>query len=204
MASAINDEMKMAAAQALAKLAKEDVPDSVIKAYGGEKFKFGRNYIIPKPLDPRVLLWEAPAVAKAAMETGVARQPIADLDAYRDALESRFGRSKRSCGCSFTKRSSLPKRIVFPEGTEDKILRASQIVLDEEIATPILLGNEQVIREKIKMLDLDLTGRGDRRIRPPRPSWTSTPRSSTICASGRVSAGPMRAASCSAGRSTSA
>ena len=85
MATAINDEMKLAAAHALAKLAKEDVPDSVIKAYGGEKIKFGRDYIIPKPLDPRVLLWEAPAVAKAAMETGVARKPIDDLDAYRDS-----------------------------------------------------------------------------------------------------------------------
>jgi len=158
MASAINDEMKMAAAQALAKLAKEDVPDSVIKAYGGEKFKFGRNYIIPKPLDPRVLLWEAPAVAKAAMETGVARQPIADLDVYRDALESRFGRSKEIMRVFIHKARQSPKRIVFPEGAEDKILRASQIILDEEIATPILLGNENVIREKIKMLDLDLPG----------------------------------------------
>ena len=93
MASAINDEMKLAASHALARLAKEDVPDSVIKAYGGQRFRFGREYIIPKPLDPRVLLWEAPAVAKAAMETGVARKPIENLDAYRDSLESRFGRS---------------------------------------------------------------------------------------------------------------
>ncbi|MBI5474173.1 MAG: NADP-dependent malic enzyme, partial [Ignavibacteriae bacterium] len=94
MASAINDEMKLAAANALATLAKEDVPDSVIKAYGGKPIKFGRDYIIPKPLDPRVLLWEAPAVARAAMETGVARKPIDNIDAYRDSLESRFGRGK--------------------------------------------------------------------------------------------------------------
>jgi malate dehydrogenase (oxaloacetate-decarboxylating)(NADP+) len=158
MATAINDEMKMAAAQALATLAKEDVPDSVIKAYGGEKIRFGRGYLIPKPLDPRVLLWEAPAVAKAAMETGVARNPIENLDAYRDALEARFGRSKSLMRVVIHKAQRAPKRIVFPEGSEEKILRASQIVLDEEIARPILLGNEGVIRQKVKMLDLDLTG----------------------------------------------
>ncbi len=158
MASTINDEMKLAASHALAALAKEDVPDSVIKAYGGEKIKFGRNYIIPKPLDPRVLLWEAPAVAKAAMETGVARKPIADLDAYRDQLESRFGRSKEIMRVFIHKAQKAPKRIDFPEGNEEKILRASQIILDEEIATPILLGNRTVIEERTKALDLDLKG----------------------------------------------
>jgi malate dehydrogenase (oxaloacetate-decarboxylating)(NADP+) len=157
MASAINDEMKLAAAHALATLAKEDVPDSVIKAYGGEKIKFGRNYIIPKPLDPRVLLWEAPAVAKAAMETGVARQPIADLDAYRDQLESRFGRSKEIMRIFIHKAQKAPKRIVFPEGSEEKILRATQIILDEEIAKPILLGSKAAIEAQAKTLDLDLT-----------------------------------------------
>ena len=158
MATAINDEMKLAASHALARLAKEDVPDSVIKAYGGERLKFGRNYIIPKPLDPRVLLWEAPAVAKAAMLSGVARKPIEDLDAYRDALESRFGRSKQLMRIFIHKAQRAPKRIVFPEGSEDKILRASQIILDEEIATPIVLGDVALIREKIKMLDLNLEG----------------------------------------------
>jgi malate dehydrogenase (oxaloacetate-decarboxylating)(NADP+) len=158
MATAINDEMKLAASHALARLAKEDVPDSVIKAYGGERLKFGRNYIIPKPLDPRVLLWEAPAVAKAAMLSGVARKPIEDLDAYRDALESRFGRSKQLMRIFIHKAQRAPKRIVFPEGSEDKILRASQIILDEEIAKPIVLGDERLIRDKIKMLDLHLEG----------------------------------------------
>jgi malate dehydrogenase (oxaloacetate-decarboxylating)(NADP+) len=158
MATAINDEMKLAASHALATLAKEDVPDSVIKAYGGERIRFGRNYIIPKPLDPRVLLWEAPAVAKAAMATGVARQKIEDLDAYRDALESRFGRSKQMMRVFIHQAQQAPKRIVFPEGSEDKILRASQIILDEEIATPIVLGDEHLIREKAKMLDLSLDG----------------------------------------------
>ncbi|HUI63827.1 MAG TPA: NADP-dependent malic enzyme [Bacteroidota bacterium] len=158
MATAINDEMKLAASHALAKLAKEDVPDSVIKAYGGERLKFGRSYIIPKPLDPRVLLWEAPAVANAAQVSGVARKPIDDLDAYRDALESRFGRSKQLMRVFIHKAQRAPKRIVFPEGSEDKILRASQIILDEEIARPIVLGDEKLIREKIRMLDLNLEG----------------------------------------------
>jgi malate dehydrogenase (oxaloacetate-decarboxylating)(NADP+) len=158
MATAINDEMKLAASHALATLAKEDVPDAVIKAYGGEKIRFGRSYIIPKPLDPRVLLWEAPAVAKAAMETGVARKPIEDLDAYRDSLESRFGRSKEIMRMVIHKARRAPKRIVFPEGTEEKILRATQIILDEEIAKPILLGDPKVIQERVKMLDLDLSG----------------------------------------------
>jgi malate dehydrogenase (oxaloacetate-decarboxylating)(NADP+) len=156
MASAINDQMKLAASHALANLAKEDVPDAVIKAYGGQTFKFGREYIIPKPLDPRVLLWEAVAVARAAKETGVARKPIEDLEAYRDSLESRFGRSKQIMRVFIHQAQKAPKRIVFPEGAEEKILRATQIIVDEEIAKPILLGTESVIRERIKMLDLDL------------------------------------------------
>jgi malate dehydrogenase (oxaloacetate-decarboxylating)(NADP+) len=156
MASAINDDMKLAAAHALAGLAKEDVPDSVVKAYGGEPIRFGRNYIIPKPLDPRVLLWEAPAVAKAAMDTGVARKPIDNLDAYRDSLESRFGRAKEIMRMVIHKAQRSPKRIVFPEGEEEKILRASQIIMDEGIAHPILLGDRSLIQERIKMLDLDL------------------------------------------------
>jgi malate dehydrogenase (oxaloacetate-decarboxylating)(NADP+) len=157
-ATAINDEMKLAAAKALATLTKEDVPDSVIKAYGGQRLRFGRDYIIPKPLDPRVLLWEAPAVAQAARETGVALEPITDLKAYRDQLESRFGRSKQIMRTFVHWAQKAPKRIVFPEGTEEKILRASQIIVDEEIAKPILLGDRSVIHEKIKMLDLELPG----------------------------------------------
>ncbi len=156
MASAINDEMKLAAAQALANLAKEDVPDSVMKAYGGEQIRFGRRYIIPKPLDPRVLTWVAPAVAQAAMDSGVARVAIENMDAYRDSLESRFGKSKEIMRLIIHKAQRSPKRIVFPEGAEEKILRASQIILDERIARPILLGDRAVINEKIRMLDLDL------------------------------------------------
>jgi len=156
MATAINDEMKLAASHALAELAKEDVPDAVIKAYSGEKIKFGRTYIIPKPFDPRVLLWVAPAVAAAAMKTGVARKPIDNMETYRDSLESRFGRAKEIMRVIIHKAQREPKRIVFPEGMEEKILRASQIIVDEKIAEPVLIGDREIIRERIKMLDLDL------------------------------------------------
>ncbi len=157
-ASAINDEMKLAACRALANLAKEDVPDSVVRTYGGKRIEFGRDYIIPKPFDPRVLLWEAPAVAKAAMETGVARQPIADFEAYRDALEARLGKSREVMRFFIHKAQQAPKRIVFPEGEEEKILRAAQIIMDEKIAHPILLGNREIVDHRIAELGLELTG----------------------------------------------
>lgn len=154
-ARAINEEMKKAATYALAALAKEDVPDSVIKAYGGERIEFGPEYIIPKPFDPRVLLWVAPAVAKAAMKSGVARIHI-DIDEYREKLEARLGKSREIMRGVINKAKRQPKRIVFPEGEEDKIIRASQIILDERIGYPILLGNEAAIRRKIGELRLDL------------------------------------------------
>ncbi len=157
-ASAINDDMKVAASLALAGLAKEDVPDSVIKAYGGGRIEFGKNYIIPKPFDPRVLLWEATAVAKAAMETGVARSPLKDLDAYRDALEARLGKSREVMRFFIHKAQSAPKRIVFPEGEEEKILRAAHIIVDEGIAKPILLGSRTLIQQRIADLGLNLEG----------------------------------------------
>ncbi len=157
-ASAINDEMKVAASHALAALAKEDVPDSVIRAYEGKKIEFGREYIIPKPFDPRVLLWEATAVAKAAMETGIARRPINDMEAYKDALEARLGKSREVMRFFIHKAQSAPKRIVFPEGEEEKILRAAQVLMDEKIATPILLGSRTLIQQRIADLNLDLVG----------------------------------------------
>ncbi|HSP07012.1 MAG TPA: NADP-dependent malic enzyme, partial [Acidobacteriota bacterium] len=155
-ASCINEEMKIGAVRALAALAKEDVPDSVLAAYGDQHIRFGPDYIIPKPFDPRVLLWEAPAVARAAMETKVARTPIADFEAYRDSLEARLGRSRQVMRVFIHKAQRAPKRIVFPEGDEEKILRAAQIILDEKIAKPILLGSRTRIREKIEELHLEL------------------------------------------------
>lgn len=155
-ASAINDEMKLAAVKALADLAKLDVPDSVRKAYAGEDIQFGRNYIIPKPFDPRVLLHVAPAVAQAAMDSGVARRPIEDMQKYRDSLEAIQGRSKEIMRTLINKAKANPKRIVFPEGEEDKILRAAQILVNEKIAVPILLGDEKEIRSRISALNLEL------------------------------------------------
>jgi malate dehydrogenase (oxaloacetate-decarboxylating)(NADP+) len=157
-ASGINDDMKIAASHALAALAKQDVPDSVLKAYGKKRIEFGREYIIPKPFDPRVLFWEAIAVAKAAMDTGVARVPIKDFEAYRDQLEARLGKSREVMRFYIHKAKSEPKRIVFPEADEDKVLRAAQILLDEGIAKPILIGTPDTVSQRIKDLGLDLRG----------------------------------------------
>ncbi|PKN94776.1 MAG: NADP-dependent malic enzyme [Chloroflexi bacterium HGW-Chloroflexi-6] len=155
-ARAINEEMKFAASQALYKLTKEDVPDSVLRAYGVESMKFGAEYIIPTPLDPRVLLWEAPAVAKAAMDTGVARKKI-DIDEYREQLAFRQGQGQRVRYFIMNKAraSKATKRLVFGEGEETKIIRAAAQVLDEGIAKPILIGRPDIISEKIKLLNLN-------------------------------------------------
>lgn len=152
-ASAINDEMKMAAARSLASLAKEDVPDSVLKAYGLEALKFGREYIIPKPLDTRVLLWEAPAVAEAAMRSGVARRTI-DLEKYREQLALRQGKGQqvRHFILNQAKAIAKKKRLVFAEGEEDKIIRAAEQIHMEGIGKPILLGRPEVIRERAENL----------------------------------------------------
>ncbi len=154
-AMAINDEMKVAAAKALAGLAKEDVPDSVCRAYDVEHLEFGPEYIIPKPFDPRVLLWEAPAVAKAAMDSGVARLKI-DIEKYKEQLEARLGRLREVTRFMINKAKRSPKRVVFPEGEHDRILRASQILEDEGIAQPILLGDRKHIEDRINALNLDL------------------------------------------------
>ena len=157
-AKAINEEMKMAATRALAALAKEEVPDQVAKAYGGQRFHFGREYIIPKPFDYRVLTWEAPAVAKAAMETGVARVPIEDFDAYRAELERRINPSSTVMRKVFTIAKSKRKRIVFPEGTEPKILRAAQRLMDDKMIKPILIGRPDRVELVQKEEELDLNG----------------------------------------------
>ena len=156
-ATTINDEMKLAATRALAALAKEDVPDSVLRAYSVDRIEFGRQYIIPKPFDPRVLIWEASAVAQAAMETGVAQQPV-DLKQYREDLEKRLGKANEVMRGMINKARTHPKRVVFTEGEQGKILRACQILLDEKIATPILLGDDAKIRAKIEELHLHLDG----------------------------------------------
>jgi malate dehydrogenase (oxaloacetate-decarboxylating)(NADP+) len=153
MSTDINEKMKVAASHALADLAKEDVPDSVIRAYGNKPIRFGPDYIIPKPLDPRVLIWEASAVAKAAMETGAAKVKI-DIEEYRRQLEARLGKSREVMRFFIEKAKTQPKRIVFPEGNEVKILRACQNICDEGIARPILLGNKEEIEKKVEELQL--------------------------------------------------
>jgi malate dehydrogenase (oxaloacetate-decarboxylating)(NADP+) len=154
-ARAINEEMKVAATHALADLAKQDVPDGVLRAYGLTSLKFGVDYIIPKPFDPRVLLWEAPAVAKAAMETGVARRNI-DLDEYRKQLAFRqgVGEQVRYFIMNKAKASQPKKRIVFAEGEETKVIRASAQIADEGIGVPVLVGRPDVVSAKIELLGL--------------------------------------------------
>jgi malate dehydrogenase (oxaloacetate-decarboxylating)(NADP+) len=156
-ATAINEEMKLAATRALAALAKEDVPDSVCRAYGVERLKFGPEYLIPKPFDPRVLLWEAVAVAKAAMESGVAQEPV-DLELYREQLERRLGKAHEVARMMVHKAQTSPKSVVFPEGDHEKILRACHTLVEENIAVPILLGNAAIIRRNIAQLGLALVG----------------------------------------------
>ncbi|HVO64691.1 MAG TPA: NADP-dependent malic enzyme [Terriglobales bacterium] len=156
-ATAINEEMKLAATRALAALAKEDVPDSVRRAYGVERLSFGPDYIIPKPFDPRVLVWEASAVARAAMESGVAQEPV-DISEYRDQLEKRMGKAREIMRMIIHKAQAQPKRVVFPEGDNEKILRACHLLIEEKIAKPMLLGNEQTIRSKAAEAGVDLNG----------------------------------------------
>ena len=156
-AKTINEEMKIAASKALAKLAKEDVPDEVMNVYGATHLEYGPDYIIPKPFDPRVLIWEASAVAQAAMDTGVAEKTI-DIDDYRDQLEARLGRGRELMRTIIHKAKKDPKRIVFPEGTSERIIRASSQIINEKIAIPILLGDPNKINAEAKRLHVDLDG----------------------------------------------
>ncbi|HKQ61590.1 MAG TPA: phosphate acyltransferase, partial [Candidatus Polarisedimenticolaceae bacterium] len=139
-ARTINVAMKLAAVRALAELAKTAVPDSVARAYGSAHFHFGPEYIIPKPFDPRVLLWESTAVARAAMESGVARRPL-DLAAYRESLEGRLGPAREAMRGIVHRARKAPRRVVFPEGTQPKVLRAAARLVEERIAHPLLLGD---------------------------------------------------------------
>jgi malate dehydrogenase (oxaloacetate-decarboxylating)(NADP+) len=156
-ATAINEEMKLAATRALAALAKEDVPESVTRAYGLERLSFGPNYLIPKPFDHRVLIWESAAVAQAAMDTGVARIQL-DINEYRESLERRLGKSREVMRIMINRAKRSLKRVVFPEGDHEKVLRASHIIADEGFAKIILLGSEDIILEKCRELDLKLDG----------------------------------------------
>lgn len=155
-ATGINEEMKIAAVYALAELTKEDVPEVVNKAYKVENLHFGREYIIPKPLDPRLIYHVAPAVAKAAMETGVARSSIDDWDCYKEALKERMGIDIRLINEVRMKAQQNPKRLVFSEATNFKMLKAIQTIAHEKIAHPVLLGNRVQIGQMIEEYHLDL------------------------------------------------
>lgn len=155
-ATQINDEMKMAATLALAKLAKEKVPEMVLKAYGGEDFEFGQYYIIPKPFDPRVLWYVAPAVAKAAIQTGVAKVKEMNWVAYEEKLKERLGLSKEILRVMIHKAQKKPKKVVYPEGEEENIIRAAHAVYSDGLAYPILLGNEKVIKQEIERIGFDV------------------------------------------------
>jgi len=154
-ATVINEEMKLAATHALADLAKENVPDSVCRAYGITRLEFGPDYLIPKPFDPRVLVWESSAVAQAAMETGVAQEPV-NIEEYREQLERRLGKAHEISRIMIHKAQTKPKQVVFPEGDNEKILRACHTILEEKIARPILIGNPGTIHPKAAQLGLNL------------------------------------------------
>ncbi len=152
-ATEINEEMKVAAAEALAELAREDVPDAVVKAYGDEPLQFGPEYIIPKPLDPRVLFEVAPAVARAAMESGCARREL-DLTAYVERLEARLGKAREMMRVVLNKAKSDPKRVVLAEGGDEKMIRAAYQLVDQGIAEPVLLGDREHVWAEMDRLGL--------------------------------------------------
>ncbi len=156
-ATAINEEMKIAAVKSLANLAKQDVPEIVAKAYGVDHFKFGREYLIPKPFDSRILTWEAPAVAQAAMDTGVAENQI-DIEEYKEQLSNRIGEGRTLMRVLTDIAQRDPKKVVFPEGDSSRILRAAQIVSKDKIAKPIVLGNEENIKKVAKEHEINLEG----------------------------------------------
>ncbi len=155
-ATTINEAMKLAAVNALAELAEKTVPEIVTKAYGNKPIRFGKEYLIPKPLDPRLIFVVSSAVAKAAMDTGVARLKITDWEQYEIDLEERVGAQKRVIARIINRAKKNPKRIVFAEADNIKILKAAQMVVDEEIGIPVLLGNQKKISKMITENDLDL------------------------------------------------
>jgi len=153
-ATDINEDMKLAAAEALAELARQDVPDEVVKAYGDQPLQYGPEYIIPKPVDPRVLFQVAPAVAKAAIESGAARKEL-DTDAYVERLEARLGKSREMMRVVLNKAKNDPKRLALAEGTDEKMIRAAFQIQEQGIANPVLIGESEEIEQTTKRLGLE-------------------------------------------------
>lgn len=156
-ATCINEEMKLAAVKAIASLAKETIPEEVLVAYGDKSISFGREQIIPKPLDPRLIYYVAPAVAKAAMDSGVARNPITNWEAYEIELKSRLGLDNKLLKNITAKAQSNPKRVVFAEADNYKVLKAAQFACEEGVAFPILLGNKKKIEAIINEYSLEFS-----------------------------------------------
>ena len=154
-ATKINEAMKMAAVKALARLAKESVPEQVNIAYGETKLTFGKDYIIPKPFDPRLIVEIPPAVAKAAMESGVAKDPITDWEKYKDELRERLGSDNKLIRLLFNRAKLNPKRVVFAEADHLSVIKAAQIVYEEGIAIPILLGRTETIKQLMAEIEFD-------------------------------------------------
>ncbi len=167
-ATTINEEMKVAAVEAIAALARAEASDVVASAYGGTQTGFGPDYIIPKPFDPRLILSIAPAVARAAMDSGVARRPITDFEAYESKLEKFVYRSGQLMRPVFEVARRNPKRVVYAEGEEDRVLRAVQTVVDEGLAHPTLIGRRDVILAKTRQLGLRLDFNKEARILDPQ------------------------------------
>ncbi len=178
-ATTINSEMELAAVRAIAELAQAEASDVVALAYGGENLKFGPEYLIPRPFDPRLIAMIAPAVAKAAMDSGVATRPLADIDVYRDSLSQFVYHSGLIMKPLFAAAKALPKRIVYAEGEDERVLRAVQVVVDEGLAKPILIGRPSVIERRLEQLGLRMrAGRDYSLINPEsdpryRDYWTT-------------------------------
>ena len=155
-ATTINEAMKVACAQAIASLARQEATEVVATAYQDQSLSFGRDHVIPKPFDPRLILQIAPAVARAAMESGVAARPIADFDAYEQKLINFVYRSTMTMKPVFDKALQDPRRVVYADGEEERVLRAIQFVVDDGLARPIIIGRREVVRRRIERLDLRL------------------------------------------------
>src|SRR5438105_6958656 len=155
-ATTINEEMKLAAVRAIAALAHAEIPEVVAQAYGGEGLRFGRDYLIPKPFDPRLIEVVAPAVAQAAADSGVAQRPIADTEAYRQRLGRFVYQSGSAMQPVFAAAKASPKAVIYAEGEDERVLRAAQVVVDEGIAQPLLLGRPEVIAQRIAEFGLRL------------------------------------------------